>query len=369
MKLPVVMPESAALPPLYAGWIDSLLGGAIPAETHATCDDCAMCNSAAAPRGDVNWFNPATKCCTYLPELPNFLVGRILLDTDPGIASHGSIDARLSGSAVNPLGIAPPAAYHAAYKAFPNRFGHSSQMRCPHYIEAGGLCGIWRHRNAVCATWFCKHVRGAVGARFWISLTQLLRSIEKNLSAWCVNELFPNAKGLAELIGTTRNGSPVRVETEDGPLDIPPDSPRYQAIWGEWVGREREFFGRCAELVNPLNWKRVLQLCGQDTQMLARLAQAAYRDLLREQIPDALRLGNVQIVKMSAASVSVAAYAAIDPVEMPRALFDALGEFDGRAASQSLDAISNRHGLELSRDLVRGLVDFEILRPSEPPGK
>jgi hypothetical protein len=28
-------------------------------------------------------FHPETKCCTYIPALPNFLVGRIVEDDDP----------------------------------------------------------------------------------------------------------------------------------------------------------------------------------------------------------------------------------------------------------------------------------------------
>src|SRR5262245_15774211 len=36
--------ESATpLPPLYAGWMEALLGGSLPDESEATCDDCAMC--------------------------------------------------------------------------------------------------------------------------------------------------------------------------------------------------------------------------------------------------------------------------------------------------------------------------------------
>ena len=39
-----------------------------------------MCGS-----GDLQ-FEPSTKCCTFLPELPNFLVGAMLADTDPAAA-------------------------------------------------------------------------------------------------------------------------------------------------------------------------------------------------------------------------------------------------------------------------------------------
>ena len=76
---------SAALPSLYAGWMDALLEGPIPAETNATCHDCAMSPPAEEAPGSTFLFKPASKCCTYWPALPNFLVGRILADEDPAL--------------------------------------------------------------------------------------------------------------------------------------------------------------------------------------------------------------------------------------------------------------------------------------------
>ncbi|NOT62653.1 MAG: hypothetical protein HOP19_20800, partial [Acidobacteria bacterium] len=83
-ELPVL--PTSSLPPLYAAWVDELLGGAIPPETEATCDDCAMLAPEIAPRGSAEYFNPATKCCAYVPMLPNFLVGRLLNDRDAAAA-------------------------------------------------------------------------------------------------------------------------------------------------------------------------------------------------------------------------------------------------------------------------------------------
>jgi len=77
---------ASALPPLYETWMARALPGPIPAETRAPCQQCAMCppnaGAAAAP-SSPDYFNPQTKCCTYLPQLPNFLVGRILADETP----------------------------------------------------------------------------------------------------------------------------------------------------------------------------------------------------------------------------------------------------------------------------------------------
>src|SRR5262249_54047658 len=156
---------SSPLPPLYATWIDQLLGARIPAETDATCDDCAMC----APAGTASqstaemFYNPDTKCCTYVPTLPNYLVGRILRDDDPAFAAgRKTVETRLeNGVAVTPLGLGMFPVFGLLYRQTAEQtFGRSKSLLCPHFMaEAGGRCGVWKHRAAVCATWYCKFVR------------------------------------------------------------------------------------------------------------------------------------------------------------------------------------------------------------------
>jgi hypothetical protein len=175
--------KSSPLPPLYANWFDDLLGGDIPSETRATCSDCAMCESRPTPKNPgVNFFNAQSKCCTYLPLLPNFLVGMILNDQDPAMATgRASIEKRLdAGLAVTPRGLEWPLKMRAEYTQMePSAFGQTQSLRCPHYVnEQGGLCGIWKYRNSICSTWFCKYVRGAVGKEFWETAKVLLQAIE-----------------------------------------------------------------------------------------------------------------------------------------------------------------------------------------------
>ena len=51
---------------------------------------------AGTPTGPDLFFHRDTKCCTYLPDLPNFLVGRILEDPDPALApGRASVERRI----------------------------------------------------------------------------------------------------------------------------------------------------------------------------------------------------------------------------------------------------------------------------------
>src|SRR5258706_1678248 len=103
--------NSEPLPPLYEKWIAELVGGAIPRESRATCDNCAMCTGGEEPESSAQtyFFDPVIKCCTWVPNLHNFLAGRILSDADPA-AQFGrtTVEKRIAaGIGVSPLGLAP----------------------------------------------------------------------------------------------------------------------------------------------------------------------------------------------------------------------------------------------------------------------
>jgi len=186
-------PKSTPLPPLFNAWVEELLGGPLPEETRATCSDCIMLpQPGERPSEEKIFFDPRSKCCTYLPDIPNFLVGRVFRDQTPEMApGRASMEKRVGARiAVTPLGIGQTSSYLLWYNHSKSGFGRSQTLRCPHYIEEGGRCSIWRHREGTCATWYCKHDRGASGQRFWRdAVHRLLKAIEHEISQWCVMEL------------------------------------------------------------------------------------------------------------------------------------------------------------------------------------
>jgi len=354
------------LPPLYAGWLDELLAAPIPAEIEATCGDCAMRPGAGDRQTDDGYFfHPEIKCCTYVPELPNFLVGRILGDEDAALADgRATVAERLrAGVAVTPRGLDRHPTHTLLYKNSIMAFGRSRTLRCPHYHAGeGGRCAIWRHRGATCATWFCKHVRGAVGRSFWQSLHQLLRAIDGGLARWCLLELGVDAGALRRLFPAgeyPKATGPIAASDIDGVVD----AARYQGAWESWAGREREFFAGCARLVAGLSWDDVIAICGPEVRIFAHLTREAYAKLVTIEIPPALRVGAFEIVQMGAKSCRVCSYSSFDPLDLPFALFDALRHFDGRPTDAALRAIAAAEGIELDASLVRKLVDFGILTP------
>jgi len=328
-----------------------------------------MCaRTPAEPASDAYFFDPVIKCCTYVPYLYNFLVGRILCDSEPA-AQYGraSVEKRVAEAVgVTPLGLAPDAVTSLLYGRMEQAFGRNRAVRCPHFVEDGGRCGIWRHRNSTCVTWFCKHVRGEVGYAFWReSLHPLLLAVEKDLARWCVMELDPTMEVLRHLV----EAGEWRYEQDDTltreALDQRVDAKAYARVWGKWRGRELEYYRRCGELVSALGWAEALARCGSEARGYAQLAREAFVRLNSTDIPAALKVGSFRVVRMEGAMTRVESYSRYDPLDVPNDLMELLQFFDGRSTADALKAIAAERHVSVDPALVRKLVDFKLLVPRE----
>lgn len=348
-----------------------VLSGRIPEETDATCDNCAMCTRNSQPHSSEELFyNPETKCCTYIPTLPNFIVGGILGDGDAGFAAgRVTVEARLrAGIAVTPLGLGMPPTFGLLYsRTGPQTFGLSKTLRCPHYlVEEGGRCGVWKHRAAVCATWYCKYVRGAVSAKFWKLLHQLLSTVEESLSRWCIYELDVGVEALGLLFPI--QSFPDQNRQLDGlALDGKFDRTTYAMAWGKWLGHEQEFYREAARLVKGLHWRDIIAIGGSELKICEQLVRDAYGKLTSNELPPFLKVGTMNVLQMGHDSFRVTTYSPIDPIEVRKSVMAVLPYFDGGPISKSTADIEEREGVKLSQRLVRKLVDFEILIPPKTP--
>jgi hypothetical protein len=211
----------------------------------------------------------------------------------------------------------------------------------------------------VCATWFCKHVRGATGLRFWQLADKLLREVESELALWCLAELDAVSGALGEF-------SPGRNEPDVSELDGKVDLPRYRKLWGEWAGREASFYRACAALVEPLSWERVESICGVRTRVLAGLVRDGYENLLSNAIPERLKVKSLRLAGIAEGTLRIASYSEFDPLLMPQKLALVLHYFDGRPTEDALAAILSEQGLRLAPSLVRRMLDFGVLAECEP---
>ncbi len=356
--------ENAMLPFLYARWVDEFLGAQPPDEANATCANCAMCAPDAPAHERSLYFRPDVKCCSYVPDLPNFLAGAILEDETPEMAEgRQTLCARLAtkDDGITPLGVHDSAAGRFQYDQLTRRagFGRESGLLCPHFrANEGGRCTIWKYRNGVCATWFCKHVRGQVGEQFWQRLNQLFAEVERELALWCLAELFIPAQSALALVSSGKRratrSNPANTERASG-------TSAYDRLWGEWAGREQELYRRCATFVGSLSWREVTATCGPSVRLIERAVRECHGRLTSHAMSDRLRLAPFQILGFQGAHVRVVGYSMNDPVQIPQALLDVLRYFDGRSSSDALAVIERECHVRVHEGLVRRLVDFGLL--------
>lgn len=369
------MQSTTPLPPLYARWLEQSLGHALPSENRATCDDCSMCGAAAERDGTTPdlQYNPKTKCCTFYPDLPNYLVGALLTDDTPGLTAKPIVARFIRDRiGVTPIGIFASPSFVDLYEINKSRgaeashFGREEGLLCPYFNAAGGgLCGLWLHRNAVCSTWFCKHRDGALGRRFWDAVAALLKQVEQTMAAWCVEELISDQRVLEEIFD---NAGMVRVVGQRKLRGRVDDQGQLeeglsQRIWGPWHNREVEFYERCKDLVTNLDWKTIIEKAGPQVRHLERRMKEL--EPARHNNSPVLCKGQFATIKLEGNRLRILGReASNEPLELPKPIVDSLKAFDGRPTADVVQNLA-ADGLTIDDKLLGDLKRRGILVPPD----
>lgn len=354
-------------PPLFEVWLAEALPRAVPDETRATCSDCAMV--AGPDRWPPVAFRADTKCCTYQPELHNFQVGGVLADDDPSLAwAVDMIGIRIQRrTGVTPYGIRAPGLGRLLYDRVidPSKgaFGRMSEARCPYYLVRGGRCGVWRHRNAVCSTWFCRYEHGLRSKLLWRAILGLLRAIERTVSGWVLLELEIGSSALEALLShdQRRDGAVADAVTAVSEAT-------YRNLWGDWLGRERELYIEAYRLARTLSWDDICALGSTELKILTAIAVHAQERLASDELPGAVTIGEQVVYQIHPrkpdtmrASTGVLGY---DPLDVPRHIIDLLPRFAGRDPAEVLAELDGEGGLDAAA--VLELLDYGVLRAGSP---
>jgi hypothetical protein len=325
-------PEAAAsLPEPFEGWMREALGVEVRGESGATCGDCALCRPPEVRVEEPPYlFNTAVKCCTYLPELPNFSVGRILRDgaADNEVGRRTVRERIAAGDGVTPLGLGQTESFRSRYRPDGPGFGRDVSLRCPHYAVESGSCSIWRYRESTCSTWSCKHDRGARGQRFLTTLRELLKEMEYAIAAWCTTAVNAAA------------------------------SP---ASWGDAPEEREVWYRACAAVADGLEGEEALRIGGEGAAARLDACREALRERDEERIPDRLRPGTFAIVGRGDSFARVVGYSPLDPLDLPDPLTELLARFDGRPTAEVVAGIAEEFHLRAGDEVLRPLVDFGIL--------
>jgi hypothetical protein len=340
-------------------WIGQLLSGPAPAETKSDCSNCVMCRPAESAEPNLQYFDASVRCCSYEPALPNFIVGRILSDDDPqAAAGRASIQRRMARRVdIVPWGIRSTRQFATIYASHSSAlFGRAPAIACPHLQEGTFGCAIWQQRPGVCGTWYCKHDRGKVGARFWNHLGRLLREVETLVGAWCVAEVHGGLAAMEQSL------SPDDGAASPADFGAAMDQAQYNTIWGDWSGDEAAFYVACSSRADDLSWTDVERIGGIRLQTLAAVTRESYQRAVDDRIPERVEVSPFRVLNSSSGTRIVETYSPFNPVRMPEQLFRLLPYFDGRHSSEILEDIRMKENVRVQPSLVRRLVDFDILQ-------
>ncbi len=360
------------VPDFYLPFLPGFFRQPVTHEEKATCASCAMCesscnNAVRAIDGESRFFRPDTKCCTYHPRLANYLVGAILSDESPDMAEgRRRVEERIAGRVgITPMWLKAPPRYSLLYGHQRRAFGRNTTLLCPFYAREDGRCTVWRYRESVCSTYFCKYVEGEDGFRFWMSLKEFLTLLEVQLSRYALRELFP------EFL-YTRKDRPDPNAHLLGPAeldDAPPDDRAYGALWGEWRGREVEFYRTCYDRVRALTREDVERLLGFDGQVEQAVVERALIRKHSTTLPRFLSLNAAATVKwLPDGSVALGAYSENDALALPRIAWELLISFTGEAPVEEVRRRwRDERQADLSDEILIELHRHRVLIEATPP--
>ena len=346
------------LPPVYQPLFDAFFDRPKIRETRATCDNCAMCHPGdSASPVEMEYFRPDTKCCTYFPQLPNYLVGAILADPSPD-AEEGKRRIReriASRFGTTPHWLARPRKMTLIMQGYSAGFGRAQSLRCPYFNldDPARACTIWRHREAICMTYYCKYVGGQRGFDFWVAFKNYLGHVQRRLVKFAATAVDES------LVEPSFKPNELTLEDIE---DLPPKDADYARWWRTWVGREEEFYVKCHEWVASTG-REAFALNIDDEQGKRYLDDLIQRYDKHENkiLPSSLvRNGRMREAHVGD-KVVVTTYHRFDSFALDRDLYDVVGRFRADASLEENLARLAEEGIELAPELVEYLFAAGVL--------
>lgn len=356
----------STLPPVYRHLFNDFFDKPKVVETRATCERCSMCDHGDPSPVAMEYFDSSTKCCTFTPILPNYLVGAILADDSPEMAEgkrriQSVIAKRI---AVTPFQVARPRKVSLLMTAYNDVFGRAKSLKCPYYDDnnPAGTCSIWRHREVVCMTYYCKYSGGMRGFEYWAALKSYLSVVQRIL-----------AQSAARMVDSTvvepqYNANRLTLEEME---DLPPNASDYKSWWGRWVGREEAFYRKCHEWVlkvKPAEFAKHVDESERGKEAFQRLV-AKYELLQNKILPTSL-VRNARMKETHVGDkVVVTSYHRYDSFALDKELFEVCGMFRGeQTLEENLERLKREDGIELVPELIEYLFAAGVLVEPQKKG-
>lgn len=340
-----------SFPSLYHSFFPAFFDKSIPTEVFSNCNSCSMvCSSKEKiPTLAMKPFNEKTKCCTYFPRIPNYLVGAILNDDNSTLLNgqiriKNIIEKKIS---VIPRGIFGPKIYEQVYpEAKKNGFGQSEALLCPYYEKEAGSCSIWKYRNSACSTYFCKYTASNKGKEFWLIAEQYLRYVEDCLTDYTLLEL--------NFYDTIVHGITSEITSED--IEGKPPI-NYEKIWNGLNIKEENFYIESYNIVQKLTTEKFNQILGIKGEVLLKKLEHSYDKMIS--MPEVLIKNPYKIFDTINDNNYTIILDRIDVnLELPKDIIDV---FDGKRQNNENVELLAKINIEIDNDLLLTLYNYHIL--------
>jgi hypothetical protein len=338
--------------------LDPFFESELPKERLASCNNCYMTKKRHEQFKDV--YNPKIKCCTYNPDLPNYLVGAILTNTNPknkdGIQKIlGKIRAR---TGVSPHGLSPSKKQQLMQDVGKRCFGKAKSLLCSYYKN--GRCSVWPYNGSVCRTFFCVSCKGFDGALFWDALREYISYIEDVLRIYSQYSLNMDIENIIRVnVNSRENLYALSVEDIDEEID----EKQYKKLWDKFMGKERDFYIRCYRVVNELSKKQFDEIKGIREKILLERVKHYYREMMFPCLPKVLKLNSDYLVTRTSAGQYIMQRPSLNlTFRLSEDLFNAVLLFNGKETNEKIiKKIEQKLKIFLKQDLLISLWHNKIL--------
>jgi len=348
------------VPVFYHRFLPSLFDSEIPQETFTKCESCPMvCSSREELKDEVSKpFAPETKCCTFMPRLPNYFVGAFFNDPQTDYAKKELLKKINEKNGVFPQGIYPNKKYALLYELGRKEgFGKSLNLKCSYYLDGEYNCSLWKYRESICATWFCKYIAGEAGKNFWYEMRDIFKTIQEKLTNYVIKEQGLN---IIEPYGSDESLS---YEDLD---DLPMNEKDYKLRWKHWAGKEAQFYLNSYELINNMTVEKFNEITGEDYFKQLQNLQGKYNIIMtlpeslitnpdytfEEVIPGTYRLMMKSYIDRNDTLITYA-------FDVPSFVIDCFRKSD--SLENILKTLSDIHNVELGKDIIIALYHNDIL--------
>lgn len=207
--------------------------------------------------------------------------------------------------------------------------------------------------------------------RFWHAVRDLLIAVEERVAYQCLTQGgLPEAQVQA-VVGhrSAIRGIIARANSGEAIADLPASDQSaewFDQMWGDWAGREHEWFEQCADFTATMANEELLSWT-EDSRGLATAVVQRFAELGIHEIPELVTFSPGPGSEATPDVLRLVGYSPFDPLILPARLLADLQRLDGRPIAQVRAEVQPGE-TPLTSDLLSLLQDFRVaVVPSPEP--